>query len=91
MPRFIAFYPALFLILPESGFPGAGTYSQQRDTALLFPMSITPRSSQSIPLIRAIRTRSSVCAVAAGHVCSDPVEFVNPSYSANPLLSNPST
>jgi hypothetical protein len=42
MPRFIAFHPALFLILPESGFSGAGSYSQQRDTALLFPMSITP-------------------------------------------------
>jgi hypothetical protein len=47
MPRFIAFHPALFLIVRESGFPGAGTYSQQRDTALLFPMSITPRSSRS--------------------------------------------
>jgi hypothetical protein len=41
MPRFIAFHPALFLILPESGFPGAGSYSQPRDTALLFLMSIT--------------------------------------------------
>ena len=41
MPRFIAFHPALFLILPESGFPGAGSYSQRRDTALLFPVSIT--------------------------------------------------
>jgi len=26
MPRFIAFHPALFLILPESGFPGAGLF-----------------------------------------------------------------
>jgi hypothetical protein len=87
MPRFIAFHPALFLILPESGFPGAGTYSQQRDTALMFPMSIT----QIDPIDpRDQRTRSSACAVAAGHVCSDPIEFVNPSYSANPLPSNPS-
>jgi hypothetical protein len=49
-----------FLILPENGFSGAGSYSQRRDTALLFPVSITLLGSQSIPLIRAIGTPSSV-------------------------------
>jgi hypothetical protein len=47
IPRFIAFHPALFLILPENGFSGAGSYSQQRDTALRFPVSITPGSIRS--------------------------------------------
>ena len=52
-------------------------------------MSITPRSSQWIRWIRAISTRSSVCAAAVGRVCSNSVEFFNLSYSANPLPSNP--
>src|SRR5437899_6602622 len=56
-PRFIAFHPALFLILPESGFPGAGSYSQRRDTALLFPMSITAGSALD-PFIHPISMRS---------------------------------
>src|SRR6266404_3103471 len=30
-----------FLLFRENAFPGAGSYSQRRDTALLFPMSIT--------------------------------------------------
>src|SRR5258707_13173683 len=30
-----------FLLFPENGFPGPGSYSHERDTALLFPMSIT--------------------------------------------------
>jgi hypothetical protein len=49
-------------------------------------VSITLPGSQSIPLIRAISTRSR--SELLGCLCSNPVDLFNASYSANPLLSN---
>jgi hypothetical protein len=89
MPRFIAFHPALFLIIPENGFPAREVIPSDEIQPCCSLCQLRAAFSLA-PFIHPISMRVSLWPAAVSHDCTSSVEFVDPTYSANPLLSIPS-